>query len=327
MAVQSTMTHRRGFTLVELLATIAIVGLLVGLLLPAVQSARESSRRTTCQNNLREWGSGIAQYESANGAFPPAAEIRLPENCYPGNPGACRGTPLCYLIMPFIGQQNIYARYDVGGFARQWWGVDNTGWNTPSNTAIQGTISTYRCPSQGPSGQSQWTDFATRLDYYGVTGGGDTSQRAAAGDYFKNGMFSQNRWLKGGSVLDGLSNTLAVGESIHPSQGCYDSSGLSPAPCTWVWGHSTCSSSSCTGSFASIRGFRSAKQPINAWLLPFSASSPAAEIPFGSAHAGVAGFVFADGHTAFISDTINMQTYWALSTRAGRKDAVLSDAY
>jgi prepilin-type N-terminal cleavage/methylation domain-containing protein len=70
-------SSRGGFTLVELLCVIAILGLLVALLMPAVQSARESARRTHCQNNLKQIGYGILQFESAHSAFPPAGVPRV----------------------------------------------------------------------------------------------------------------------------------------------------------------------------------------------------------------------------------------------------------
>jgi len=316
---------RRGFTLVELLVVIAIIGVLIALLLPAVQAARESARRSSCQNNLKQWGLALLTYESAKKAYPPATDTRIPLagsgtatlHCRvaataTASGSNCRGAGMCILILPFIEQQGIYSRFETtGGFTREW-----AAWTAPPVP-----IPTYRCPSE-----SQFAKAWDKLDYFGVGGGGDTSQRAgnAYGDFFDNGMFWENKPFKVSQLLDGTSKTLAVGEG-NPAHTGYWASGASPAAegsaSPWTWGHGGCDRP--TGCAASVtRSFRHTKQPINAidsrLNLPFSTSTLPAEFPFASTHAGGgAGFVFADGHTAFISDAIDMTAYRALSTRAG----------
>jgi prepilin-type N-terminal cleavage/methylation domain-containing protein/prepilin-type processing-associated H-X9-DG protein len=319
------MPHRRGFTLVELLVVIAIIGVLVGLLLPAVQSARESSRRSACQNNLKQWGLALLTYESTKKTYPPASDVRIP---LAGNVGAtlhcttaatatvsgtvCRGAGMAILILPFIEQQAIYSRFEsTGGFTNAW-----ASWSAPSVP-----IPPYRCPSEIRFA-TQWN----KLDYYGVSGGGDTSQRAgyAYGDFFDNGLFMEIRPRKVSHVTDGTSKTLAVGEG-NPAHTGYWASGASPpadgTASGWTTGHSQCDDpKGCAAKMT--RGFRHTKQPINSpdprLNVPFSTSTLPNEFPFGSTHAGGgAGFVFADGHTAFLSDSIDMTAYRALSTRAG----------
>ena len=317
--------RRRGFTLVELLVVIAIIGVLIGLLLPAVQSARESGRRSSCQNNLKQWGLALLTYESAKKTYPPAADVRIPLagsgtatlHCNnaataTANGFDCRGAGMAILILPFIEQQATYSRFEsTGGFTRPW-----AAWTAPSVP-----IPTFRCPSE--------TRFAkdwNKLDYYGVSGGGDTSQRVgyAYGDQFGNGMFWENKPFRGSHLTDGTSKTLAIGEG-NPAHTGYWATGSSPAAdgyaSPWTTGHSSCDvPAGCPARFT--RGFRHTKQPINATdprlNPPFSTSTLPAEFPFGSNHAGGgAGFVFADGHTAFLADTIDMTAYRALSTRAG----------
>lgn len=333
------MRIHRGFTLVELLATIAIIGLLVGLLLPAVQSAREAARRSSCLNNLKQWGLAISQYESANASYPPASEVRIPPagstgalanlNCETAatatTPGTnCRGTQMCILILPYIDQQTIFSRYDSAGFPRKVWGNDGDWTSQPGfwlNIMANVVIPTYRCASE-----SRWPEVGERLDYFGVMGGGDASQAAftnGSGSLFSNGMFIQNRWLKPAHVRDGASNTLLVGESNHAHPHGHGSGAPTIAspdgrPCVWTWGHTGCDSpNGCV--VANSRGFRSTKLPMNTQLTPLTSTSPQHDIPFGSNHPGVAGFVFVDGHVATITETVSMDVYRAISTRAGRE--------
>ncbi len=121
---------RKGFTLVELLVVIAIIGILIAMLLPAVQSVREAARRTTCMNNLRQFGLAMHNYESSFMAFP---ESRPFDN------GGNRMS-WCILVLDFIEQGNLAAIYDR-----------NVRWNTGSNvTAGQTVIPTFVCPSSPP---------------------------------------------------------------------------------------------------------------------------------------------------------------------------------
>lgn len=319
----------RGFTLIELLGVIAIIGLLIALLLPGVQSARESSRRSACQNNLKQWGLALLTYESLMSTYPPGTDVRIPRagdvgatlHCKTAatatSPGSdCRGPGLPILILPFIEQQTIYSVFETtGGFTRPW-----AAWTAPAVP-----IPTYRCPSQ-----VQFVAESNRLDYFGVSGGGDTSAYYSKGNYFDNGFFMENRALKAAHIIDGTSMTLAVGEGnpVHSGYPWPPPAGGSAS--LWTTGHSDCDSP--TGCAAKItRGFRNTKQPINSIdpqvNPPFSTSSLPAEFPFASSHAGGgAGFVFADGHTSFFSDTIDMTAYRALSTRAGR-EVMSSDAF
>src|SRR5204862_1391698 len=100
---------RHAFTLVELLVVIAIIGVLVALLLPAVQAAREASRRTKCQNNLRQVGLAMFNFEDARKRLPEGMEIDVSIHCAAGD---CRGNSLWTLLLPYIEQGNTFNQYD-----------------------------------------------------------------------------------------------------------------------------------------------------------------------------------------------------------------------
>src|SRR6478672_10269543 len=128
---------RPAFTLVELLVVIAIIGVLVALLLPAVQSARESSRRSQCANNVKQIGLGVANYESVYRAMPP------------GNYHSVFGSWLVWLL-PYVEQQALRDMYSNDGMN----GYPDTGirYGSTQNLPVTRTqIRTYTCPSDTKS--------------------------------------------------------------------------------------------------------------------------------------------------------------------------------
>ncbi|MEZ6072126.1 MAG: DUF1559 domain-containing protein [Pirellulales bacterium] len=138
-AKQARLTHR-GFTLVELLVVIAIIGILIALLLPAVQAARESARRSACVNNLKQIALAVSNYEGVHRSLPPGDVTRataadgtpLPESSF------FYGTNWAIAILPFIEQQAVFDQYDLS--------VTNT---HPNNEAVRRTFMPgYMCPSE-----------------------------------------------------------------------------------------------------------------------------------------------------------------------------------
>lgn len=150
---------RKAFTLVELLVVIAIIGVLIAMLLPAVQAVREAARRTTCVNNLRQIGLATLNFESANTHFPPASISRRPNDpidiFFRGaeDRDGSHVTALVFLL-PFLEQDNLSSLIDADlsltqDGSKAWWSLTGEGGPPRSFEAAQTKVSTFQCPSSG----------------------------------------------------------------------------------------------------------------------------------------------------------------------------------
>jgi prepilin-type N-terminal cleavage/methylation domain-containing protein/prepilin-type processing-associated H-X9-DG protein len=291
----------RAFTLIELLVVIAILGLLVALLLPAVQSAREAARRAQCVNNLKQIGLALHNYESSQRALPPGYVSAVDASGNDLGPGWGWAS----MILPQFEQAAAYSAVNFSG-----------GIESPANsTARLVIVADFLCPSDrvDPSWPAVNRDLLTGAavqvicqvapsNYVGMNG---ISEPGPDGE----GVFFRNSSVAFRDITDGLSQTIAVGERSHllgPAAWAgavtgsllYDDDGdaigtptIESAP-GMILGHS--------GEGAGPGANRS--EPNQ----------------FYSLHAskGV-DFLFADGHVAFLKSTINYPIYTALSTRAG----------
>ena len=306
-----TNLHWHGFTLVELLVVIAIIGILIALLLPAVQAAREAARRMQCTNNQKQIGLALHNYHDVHRAFPSGwrgYDKIDPSQPYPfGDPGWSWAAA----ILPFMEQQQLRELIDLNKSVAH---EDN---KEPRETFL----SVFSCPSNSRSDKTftlrSISDAATPLpspvlllsagmtneeldsnfslsNYIGSVGttGAHPSATAASGDlYQSNGAFYHNSSLGMNAFTDGLSNTIFVGERASTK----------PHVATWVGmpPGSKCSTAMVIGSFA--RGF----------------ANKGAGHGFSSDHTGGANFLLGDGSVHFISETISEETIKALSTRSG----------
>ncbi|QDU63807.1 putative major pilin subunit [Planctomycetes bacterium Pan216] len=290
-------TPRRGFTLVELLVVIAIIGVLVALLLPAVQQARESARRMQCSANLRQIGIALHNYADQTGVLPPGG-------MYSTDPGREQwgwGT----FLLPQLDNQSLYDRLNVD----RWELYDllsASGGGATGRALAQTKINLYRCPSDGGSNDTlQGTPvsrhfggdagagssyFTGTSNYVGVCGTFVTSQsndgamvvaRAGAG-------YSPRRLA---DIIDGTSKTLAIGER---SWRCNAGS--------WVGNRSTPGSGPRGSDYTIGRLSRTLNDPA-----PSGAGTDynSCTTGFSSEHSGGAFFLLADGSVRFINESID----------------------
>lgn len=290
--------RRGGFTLVELLVVIAIIGILVGLLLPAVQRARESANRMSCTNNLKQIGLALQSYHDIHKSFPPGYISNADSSGNDLGPG----WGWAALLLPQMEQGNLNSsiRFDLPIEAPQ---------NATQRTT---SLTLFLCPSD--SADKTWTaktysssgspqasicDVAS-ANYIGVFG---TTEPGVDGDgtFFRNGRMGMK------SLTDGTSQTMIVGErSFRLCQA------------TWVGAVTNANLYPPSGSNA---------PPVvdnsSGMVLGHTGDGNGPGVPgsyvnqFSSQHGQGVNFVFADGHVQFLSSTMNYPIYKALSTRAG----------
>ena len=205
------MQHRRGFTLIELLVVVAIIGVLIALLLPAVQAAREAARRAQCVNNLKQIGLGLHNYHDTVGSLPMGRERGTID-------GQGRGYSAYAMVLPYLEQGSAY---DSINFALSP-DVGPTNVAQAENTTVMNlTLSYLLCPSdklqklQGDNGVHNYP-LSTGNTY-------PVSTRNAAGVPV-NGVFFENSAVRFADVTDGTSNTVCVAETVKSDLG---------GPTTW----------------------------------------------------------------------------------------------
>lgn len=203
-----------GFTLVELLVVIAIIGILVSLLLPAVQSAREAARRMQCQNHMKQWGLAILNYENAHGV------LNYPNSRQGGSSGCSTviGQRVSYppFLWPFIEQSNLTDKYDFDlPFHHPYGQPQGTG-NEPW---VKIQVPMYFCPSDR---QGMWISPAddhnrSRGNYVLNWGAADFCQDTAKYPNYKQSPYGPNRSAAISDFRDGTSNTMLMSEVLQAS--------------------------------------------------------------------------------------------------------------
>ena len=328
------LSRRKGFTLVELLVVIAIIGILIALLLPAVQAAREAARRSQCLNNVKQQGIALHNYHDVFKCFPPAllnsgrCASNDPNNCLQDYPEGARNHTGWVLMLRFLEQGPMADQLDFGAATNT---SDPQQYSNPpidsdpiaqQNMAVlSARLSVLECPSHPVAGENRTVTSAT--DFYRMQNAKRTSYLFSVGNHEdrsrahwrysadrRRGVFGNNSATNIAHILDGTSNTLAIGEGAGGSQrGGKTSTNYGP------WGlqgtHTCChgrviANSDLTYDAVLDAGRWGSNKPWRA-----DASSPPDSLGrsyawvFNSYHPGGANFALCDGSTRFLSETID----------------------
>jgi len=316
--------NRHGFTLVELLVVIAIIGILIALLLPAVQAAREAARRLQCSNNFKQVGLALHNYHSANRCFPPGTTHHESTN-YEGFGWGLR-------LLPYLEEENVFDRIDFGD--------DGYCGSAPSNgQVVDGVVvSAYTCPSSPcpplvPNWNSRFQMHAGTV--VGIAGaipdvGGnrtDPESYAPTDRHAWNGVLFAHSSVRIGHITDGTTNVVVVGETSdwghHPSNPSakYDCRGMFPhgymigadrqkpdvpAPDPRVFTTTVIHTRPLGSKFCEGGRYANASS---------GGTNYDNNIPIQSAHPGGAHLLFCDGSVHFLTESIDFTLFKLLAIR------------
>ena len=334
----------KGFTLVELLVVIAIIGILIGMLLPAVQQVREAARRAACENNSRQIGLACLNYESAHGVYPPGCNFmdRFRDPIFPSwNPRT--GTDFesnhlawGYYILPNLEAGNVFDSIP----ANTAWGEDILDSN--GDPVTSNVIPVFVCPSDS-TGDFNETYFTSggdarnaKSNYIACSGfrlrvggtgpsRGQTVERQTFDEFIPgttfggSGIMRTNSRTSISSVVDGTSNTMLIGErSSQPEDASDDFADLfvDQQGAIWIGGMNPDNTDADFEGYA-WSGYTDGSDPnfsVNGGARSRSAAS--------SEHIGGAVVAYGDGSTHFLSDNLDALVLQALSTLFSRADRV-----
>ncbi len=312
---QAALPPQRGFTLIELLVVIAIIAILIALLLPAVQQAREAARRSTCKNNLKQWGLALHNYHDTHKIFPLQATYLRTSSGGHLDAGETNRSWMV-MLLPYVDQAPMYSKMDM----------DVSGVAAPNLAYIQQPLIVATCPSDPDAGRlseshdsystsSNPNNLLAATNYAANAGDHRNVDPAGTGELPAYGQpdgstsyhsGNASGWTRGvigragysarlRDITDGTSNTFMVGECIGHW-------------CRWQnWGY---------------QNWGTTAHPPNAYndqfidgtLAPDDASEC---IGFRSYHTGGAHFLMCDGAVVFISENIAHGVYRGLASRAG----------
>ena len=304
---------RRGFTLIELLVVISIIAILMALLLPAVQQARESARKTQCANNLKQIGLAFHNYHDAHRQFPPAyiANTLHPNrdpDTYDGPSGFAWGA----LSLPFLDQQPLFNQLN--------WNVPC--WDPINANPVQQNMPVFLCPSAtGTAGPFRVIDPAgSTLATFGrstyvANVGQDETWGYQATDFanLADGPLFRNSTTSSAHVTDGLSSTVFIGEH-HPVLSNKTWVGVVPGAAVCPKPEFAFSACDLAATLVQVHSGPAAHEVPPVIHAP---NAPTCHVcQMYAQHSGGAYVLMGDGHTRFVSSFIHQPTWAALASRS-----------
>lgn len=284
--------NRDGFTIVELLVVIAVIGILIALLLPAVQQAREAARRTSCRNNIKQIALALHSYESSFQLLPPGYVSRQLLNPFADwcRTGTTRnGAPWSVLILPQLDEANRYHQFK---FEEDFTPDANNAGSAANHAQWVLPLSKWHCTSDSHAEENN-------SNYMGVQGGGMVPQCIGGSWgrlFYRNGVLYHNSSTRLADLTDGQSNVFLVGETRYQSTNM-----------GWA--------STSKLDFLGINyTLAAAKEPINSQQYNPTGWEQVS-IMFGSQHVGGCHFALGDGSVRFVSENMSIEAYQQLGIR------------
>ncbi|PQO43072.1 DUF1559 domain-containing protein [Blastopirellula marina] len=310
MLSSRTNSHRHGFTLVELLVVIAIIGVLIALLLPAVQQAREAARRMQCTNNMKQLGLAIHNYHDVLGCVPVIGSLG-------GSPVSAPERSAFVALLPYLEQGNLEDQYNY-----------NQPWHHADNLPIAAQVpETLVCPSAPGGGEQTIAGTATSCYAYCYAPFNAAQQYNAPGKAF----FQYNDKIAFRDVTDGLTNTICLFESAGRAHWWVKNQqqpGGASTP-TLYSGYGTSYGEEREAWTSHVLGTYFA--PVLVTPAATAGAEPTVTLFAGSEvmnvtnlysgpysfHPGGINILLGDGSVRFIPDTINLDTLWAMTSCGG----------
>jgi len=324
--MRAKLRSRPAFTLVELLVVIAIIGILVALLLPAVQAAREAARRSQCQNNLKQLGLALHNYHDVNQSFPPALIGTGRWNTSTNN--QIKNTTGWAMMLPQMEQQAAYGQYDFRFCSSMSspYGLPVIGTDTINVAVTSMRLKIMECPSSPVAGENMTRNVGNTSDFYTANQAKRTNYLFATGsmtDYSANweaynsdirqGAFGNDGAAKMAAITDGTSNCIAIGEASggrHKTSTVFGPWGLTGT-------HTCCHGYTPSSSSTTLTQATTTAPYGNDWNInrPYQNDSLRRSYAwvYNSLHPGGAQFGFCDGSTHFISQTVDYMTLCQLT--------------
>ncbi|HRX79336.1 MAG: DUF1559 domain-containing protein [Planctomycetaceae bacterium] len=307
------MKRRHGFTLVELLVVIAIIGILVALLLPAVQAAREAARRMSCTNNLKQLGLSLHNYHDTFKVFPSGYLANNVADTAPASAETGHGFAWGALMLPFIEQTALADQIDFKLDCRD-----------PSNLLFGAEkLPGFRCPSDTGTDTFTVTSGGTSYDlatanYVGILGYGNVTM--TPGRPMGPGIFYRNSDVRMRDILDGTANTIMIGERTQRHR--FVAGGpIVDAHSTWYAAipgavRPAGMMAMTEGAGSLVLGHVGQPAMMGMMAMHHTPNNTNHIVNFSSLHPGGINFVACDGSVHFLAETIDYNTFRWLGERA-----------